>query len=148
MELFGVLPILEGMEKQWGIKMIFGVGIDIIEIGRIKKSIERFGDKFLNKIFTKTELEYCLSKKNKYQHFAARFAAKEAVSKALATGWSKGFSWKDIEIFNEKNGMPRVNLLGSLKTFLGNEKSLQITMSHSEHYVTCFAIVYADKDSK
>ena len=125
--------------------MIFGVGIDIIEIERIKKSIERFGDRFLNKIFTQTELNYCLPKKNKYQHLAARFAAKEAVSKALATGWSEGFSWKDIEIFNEKNGMPRAQLQGSLKNFLGDNKSLQITMSHSEHYVTCFAIVFSEK---
>ena len=56
--------------------MIFGIGVDIIEIDRIKKSIEKFGDNFLNKIYTKTELEYCQSKKNKYQHYAARFAAK------------------------------------------------------------------------
>lgn len=123
--------------------MIFGIGIDIIEIERIKKSIEKFDDLFLNKIFTQTELDYCQSKKNKYQHYAARFAAKEAIAKALATGWSKGFRWKDIDIYNEKSGMPNVRLSGNLETFLGDDKSLKITMSHSEHYVTCFAIIYA-----
>lgn len=122
--------------------MIFGIGIDIIEIERIKKSIEKFDEIFLNKIFTQTELDYCQSKKNKYQHYAARFAAKEAIAKALATGWSKGFRWKDIDIYNEKSGMPNVRLSGNLETFLGDDKSLKITMSHSEHYVTCFAIIY------
>ena len=124
--------------------MVLGIGIDIIEIERIEQSIAKFGDQFLNKIFTKTELAYCLPKKNKYQHYAARFAAKEAIAKALATGWSKGFRWQDIEIYNEPNGMPKVNLKGQLKDFLSNDKSLQITMSHSNHYVTCFAIVYTE----
>ncbi len=123
--------------------MIFGIGIDIIEIERIKESIEKYDKAFLNKIFTQTELDYCLSKKNKYQHFAARFAAKEAIAKALATGWSKGFRWKDIDIYNEKSGMPNVRLHGNLENFLGKEKSLKITMSHSKNYVTCFAIIYA-----
>ncbi len=123
--------------------MIFGIGIDIIEIERIQQSIEKFGDKFLNKIFTQGELEYSLSKKNKYQHLAARFAAKEAIAKALATGWSKGFRWKDIEIYNEKNGLPQVQLKGALHDFVGEDKSLKITMSHSDHYVTCFAILYS-----
>jgi len=122
--------------------MILGVGIDIIEIERIKKSIEKFDELFLNKIFTQTELDYCLSKKNKYQHFAARFAAKEAIAKAITAGWSEGFKWKDIEIYNEKNGQPIARLFGNLKKFLDEGKELKITMSHSEHYVTCFAILY------
>jgi len=124
--------------------MIFGIGIDIIEISRIQRSIEKFDKIFLNKIYTQTELEYCLSKKNKYQHLAARFAAKEAIAKALQTGWAKGFRWKDIEIYNEKSGMPKVNLTGNLKSFLGQDKSLKITMSHSESYVACFAIIYTN----
>ena len=126
--------------------MIFGIGIDLIEISRIKESIEKFDKRFLNKIYTQTELDYCFSKKNRYQHFAARFAAKEAIAKALATGWAKGFRWKDIEIYNEKSGMPNVTLNGNLKSFLGKDKSLKITMSHSEHYVTCFAIIYVNNN--
>jgi len=122
--------------------MVYGIGIDIIEIDRIKESVENFGDRFLNKIFTKTELEYSLNKPNKYQHLAARFAAKEAIAKALSFNGDKGFKWKDIEIFNEPNGMPSVKLFNDLLEILGKGKELKITMSHSENYVTCFAIIY------
>ena len=120
-----------------------GIGIDIIEIERIKQSVDKFGDRFLNKIFTKTELDYSLSKANKYQHLAARFAAKEAISKAFETGWTDGFNWKDINIYNEKNGRPKVELSGRLLERLGQNRKLKITMSHSDHYVTCFAIIYS-----
>ncbi|NCQ17468.1 MAG: holo-[acyl-carrier-protein] synthase [Ignavibacteria bacterium CG_4_8_14_3_um_filter_37_9] len=125
--------------------MVIGIGIDIIEIDRIKESVDKFGDHFLNKIFTQNELEYCLSKANKYQHLAARFAAKEAVSKALATGWNNDFNWKSVEISNEPTGEPIVKLTGKLANFLGEEKELKITMSHSNNYVTCFAIIYLKK---
>jgi holo-[acyl-carrier protein] synthase len=124
--------------------MVEGIGIDIIEIERIKQSIETFGDRFLNKIFTKTEIDYCAVRKNKYQHFAARFAAKEAVYKALSSGKNSGFNWKDIEIYNEFNGMPSVKLYGELSGLVGNGKALKVTMSHSHHYVTCFAILYKE----
>ncbi len=122
--------------------MVVGIGIDIAEIERIKKSIERFGDAFLNKIFTESELEYSLPKASKYQHLAARFAAKEAISKALATGWNKEFRWKDVEIYNEPSGLPKVKLHGKLKKFLGDNKELKISMSHAENYVACVAILY------
>jgi holo-[acyl-carrier protein] synthase len=124
--------------------MIIGIGVDIIEIDRVKNSVDKFGEQFLNKIFTKNELDYCLSKANKYQHLAARFAAKEAVSKALATGWNNEFNWKNVEIFNKPNGMPYVELKGNLKSFLSDDKMLKISMSHSRDYVVCFAIIYKD----
>ncbi|GAB4128818.1 MAG: holo-ACP synthase [Ignavibacteriales bacterium] len=122
--------------------MIFGIGIDIIEITRIEQSIEKFGDSFLNKIFTQTEINYCKDKPNKYQHFAARFAGKEAVAKALSSIAPNGFNWKDIEIYNKSNGQPEVKLFGSLAELLTDEKGLKLTMSHSENYVSCFAIIY------
>lgn len=122
--------------------MIIGIGVDIIEIDRIKESIEKFGDHFLNKIFTQKEIKYCLSKHNKYQHFAARFAAKESIAKALATGWNKEFSWQNIEISNQPNGSPVVTLLGSLKNFLTPDKELKISMSHSKNYVVGMAVIY------
>ncbi|MBU2494745.1 MAG: holo-ACP synthase [Bacteroidetes bacterium] len=122
--------------------MILGIGIDIIEIERIKDSVERFGDAFLNKIFTKTELDYSLSKKNKYQHLAARFAAKEAIAKALYSVGDEGFEWKNVEIYNELNGLPKAKLFGKLKELVAEGNELKITMSHSNHYVTCFAILY------
>jgi len=121
--------------------MILGLGIDIIEIERIKQSIDNYGDQFLKKIYTKTELDYSLTKKNKYQHLAARFAAKEAIIKSLAGVGDKGFSYQDIEIYNEVNGLPRVNLYNSLKKFLGEKKEILISMSHSDNYVTCVAIL-------
>lgn len=121
--------------------MILGLGIDIIEIERVKDSIDKFGDKFLNKLFTEKEIEYCSSKPNKYQHYAARFAAKEAVAKALATGWNHEFNFKFVEIFNEPNGMPKVNLHGSLKSFLENDKELKISITHSRDYAACVAII-------
>ncbi|HAB53481.1 MAG TPA: holo-[acyl-carrier-protein] synthase [Ignavibacteriales bacterium] len=128
--------------------MVIGIGIDIIEIDRIKESIEKFGDRFLNKIYTQKELDYCLKKNNKYQHLAARFAAKEAVYKALATGWDADVSWQNIEISNEPNGMPIVTLQGKLKKFLHKGKDLKISMSHSRDYVACMAIIYKSDSDK
>jgi holo-[acyl-carrier protein] synthase len=125
--------------------MVFGIGIDIIEIDRIKNSIDRLGDSFLNKVFTKNEIAYCKSKANIYQHFAVRFAAKEAVAKALSTGWNKEFSWKDVEIVNQLNGMPEVHLKGNLKNLLEDEFELKISMSHSRDYAVCNAIIFQTK---
>ena len=124
--------------------MILGIGIDIIEINRIKESVDKFGESFLKKIYTKTELDYSLSRKNKYQHLAARFAAKEAIYKALSNDTDKIYSWQDIEIYNEPNGMPLVKLKGDLESFLSNGKNLKISMSHSRDYVTCVAIIYKE----
>ncbi|MEN8193786.1 MAG: holo-ACP synthase [Bacteroidota bacterium] len=122
--------------------MVFGIGIDLIEIDRIQQSIERFGDLFLKKVFTKIEIEYASSKGSPYQHYAVRFAAKEAIAKALSTSDNKGFQWKDIEIYNENNGMPKVNLYGKVKDILSDDKHLKISLSHSDNLATCVAIVY------
>lgn len=127
--------------------MVIGIGIDIIEIDRIKKSVESFGNQFLNKIYTKTELAYCLSKSNKYQHLAARFAAKEAIYKAFATGIEKEeLTWQDIEIYNEPNGMPVARVTEKFQSHLTNGKSLKISMSHSRDYVACVAIIYRSQE--
>lgn len=122
--------------------MVIGIGIDIIEIERIKQSIDRFGDHFLNKIFTDKEIKYCQSKFNKYQHFAARFAAKEAVYKALASTWQPIASWKSMEVTNDLSGIPKIITFGKLREFLGDDKEIKISISHSDNYVTCVAIVY------
>jgi holo-[acyl-carrier protein] synthase len=122
--------------------MVIGIGIDIIEIDRIKKSVDGNGDKFLEKVYTPSELKYCLSKKNKYQHLAARFAAKEAIYKAISSNWDSELSWQDMEIVNTPNGMPEVKFKGNLEKFLSKDKDLKISMSHSRDYVTCVAIIY------
>ena len=121
--------------------MVLGLGIDIIEISRIKESIDEYGDSFLQKVYTPKEIEYCSGKANKYQHFAARFAAKEAVYKAFSTSHQEGLSWQDIEITNEPSGMPVVKLNGKLKSFLSDNKDLKISISHSDNFVTCVAII-------
>lgn len=130
------------MEWLQVINMILGIGIDIIEINRIQKSIEKYGNAFIDKIFTKNEIEYCSNKAAKYQHFAARFAGKEAVAKALSSLAPNGFNWKDIEIYNLDNGLPQVKLFNKLSTFIDSSKSIMISMSHSEEYVSCFAIIF------
>ena len=122
--------------------MVLGLGIDIIEIARVKKSIDRYGDNFLNKVFTENEINYCNSKFNKYQHFAARFAAKEAVYKALTSGWKEGLRWKDIEVQNDVSGMPSIKPSGKLKLFLSENAQLKVSISHSDNYVTAVAIIY------
>lgn len=122
--------------------MVIGIGVDIIEIDRIQNSIDKYGDHFLNKVFTQVEIDYCGAKANKYQHYAARFAAKEAVYKAISTGWNTKANWQSIEVFNDDSGMPFVNLKDGLKEFLGTDKDLKISMSHSRDYVVCTAIIY------
>jgi len=124
--------------------MIIGIGTDIIEIDRIRKSIDKFGSQFVDRIYTEKEKEYCYSKKNSSQHFAARFAAKEAVVKSLASIKERGFVWTEIEIVNASGGKPEVVLKGSLGNVLNGNKDILISVSHSHNYVTAFA-VFQDK---
>ena len=88
--------------------MIKGIGIDIIEVSRIKSMMEKYGDKFFKRILTDNEIDYCKSFPNAELHFAGRFASKEAYSKAIGTGISKDFGWKDIEILNDQRGKPYI----------------------------------------
>jgi holo-[acyl-carrier protein] synthase len=92
--------------------MIIGSGIDVVEIERIQKSMDRFGPRFLNRVFLKEEQEYCLRKRNSAESFAARFAAKEAAAKALGTGISQGVSWLEIEVARELSGRPTLRFHG------------------------------------
>jgi holo-[acyl-carrier protein] synthase len=92
--------------------MIIGSGIDLAEIGRIRQSIERYGARFLDRIYTPGEQAYCLRKRNSAESFAARFAAKEAGAKALGTGISHGVSWLEIEVVREPSGRPTIAFHG------------------------------------
>jgi len=92
--------------------LIIGIGIDIVDLNRIQDMIDRHGDRFLSKTFTKGEIAYCRSWKVPSSHFAARFAAKEAVFKAFGTGWREGLGWKEIEVDADHLGRPRINLSG------------------------------------
>ena len=109
-------------------------GTDIIEIERIKESIEQLKDKFLERIYTENEIKYCESKNvQKYQHYAARFAAKEAAFKALSWKLKDKYSvtWKDIEVINNKDGRPSLNILG---IDLNDVESIDISLSHCKQY--------------
>ena len=97
---------------------IFGIGTDIINIKRMEKSIKKNGDNFINKVFSKNEILYCKKKKNPFPFYAKRFAAKEALSKALGTGIRKGIKFKNIEITNDDFGKPSIELKGTTATFL------------------------------
>ncbi len=120
--------------------MVKGIGVDILEIERIQKSIDNLGTNFLNKVFTQEEIRYCQSKHNMVQHFAARFAAKEAVSKALATGWSGDFAWKDVEVMNDALGQPHITLYGRLRETLAHA-SIFVSLSHSESHVVAMVVI-------
>ena len=120
-------------------------GTDIIEISRIKDAIEKSGDTFLNRVYTKQEIEYCESHKAaKYQHYAGRFATKEAVSKLIKTGFSNGVELKDIEVINTPLGSPEVILTGrALEIF--NElsyKEISVSISHSKEYAISMVVGY------
>jgi holo-[acyl-carrier protein] synthase len=92
--------------------MILGIGTDLMEIARIEQSIARFGDRFLQRVYTPREIAYCSQKKNAAESFAARFAAKEAGAKALGTGISHGISWLELEVVREPAGKPTLQLSG------------------------------------
>lgn len=120
--------------------MVEGVGIDIIEVSRIQKSIEEYGPFFTDKIFTSSEKAYCAEKPSPYQHYAARFAAKEAFSKATGTGWNDAFSWQEVEVINEASGKPYLRLYGSTLRNVG-EKRVFLSLSHSGDYVTAVVVI-------
>lgn len=119
-------------------------GVDIIEVDRVKKAIETEGEKFLKKIFTQREIEYCESRgKNKFHSYAVRFAAKEAVSKAFGTGIRGGMKLSEIEIENDDFGKPRIVLSGRAAEVAG-QKGLtgsSISLSHCESYAAAFVVI-------
>lgn len=124
--------------------MILGIGTDIIEVDRIKGTLEKFGERFKNKMFTQVEIDYCEQfKDKKYSHYAARFAAKEAFSKAIGTGFARGFKFKEIYIQNLNTGEPIVVLDGSLKDKYG-ENIIKVSLSHTDNN----AIAYLTMESK
>lgn len=116
-------------------------GTDIIEIERIKDSIENTNNKFIDRVYTKNEIEYCESKKaQKYQHYAARFAAKEAVFKALSERIEDKYSicWKDIEIINNSQGKPYVNLVSNYDKEI---EQIDLSMSHCKEYAVANVVI-------
>ncbi len=124
---------------------VIGIGTDIVECLRIAQMIERHGELFLTRVFTPREIEYCSSRKAATQHYAGRWAAKEAILKALGTGWSRGIRWLDMEIRNDAAGKPTVALGGGAREQcerlgVGN---LLISISHCRSHATALAVAVA-----
>ena len=113
--------------------MIIGSGVDLCEVARIQSSFERFGARFIQRIFTPLEIAYCDSKANRFERYAARFAAKEAGMKALGTGWRRGITWKDFEVANLPSGRPTLRFSGKaaeIATKLG-VKNIALSVTHT-----------------
>ena len=123
--------------------MILGIGIDIIEVARIKASHEKFGERFANRILLPDEIAYCLSQRNPAPFLAARFAAKEAISKAFGTGIGAQLGWQDMEIRRRDSGEPFVVLNGKGKKLFRSRraKRLLISLSHTANYAAATAIL-------
>jgi holo-[acyl-carrier protein] synthase len=111
--------------------MIVGTGIDIAEVPRIAASMQRFGGRFLHRVFTAGEIRYCESKANRAERYAARFAAKEAAMKALGTGWNRGVRWRDIEVTREPGGRPTILFHGNAAEFAEKLGAVHVALSLS-----------------
>lgn len=122
--------------------MIFGIGTDIIEISRIRALHQKQGDAFLQKCFTPSEVEYCLRKQNAAESLATRFAAKEAVMKALGSGWGEGVAFCNIEVVREGEEAPRIVLHGAAAEFAAARgvRQIQVSVSHCKEYAVAFAV--------
>ncbi len=116
--------------------MVLGLGTDLIETRRVQESIDRFGERFLERIFTAGEIAYCMRKKNAAESFAARFAAKEAGAKALGTGISRGVSWKEFEVRREASGQADAALDGRARELAEamGVKRMQLSLTHSRDW--------------
>ena len=125
--------------------MIFGIGIDTIEVPRIASSIANYGEQFLTRIFSPEEIRYCNSRRNSAEHFAARFAAKEALAKALGTGIRNGFRWSESVIAKEFSGKPIVILRGSMldmaSRIVGGEYSIHVSLSHTKEVAEAMVVI-------
>lgn len=121
--------------------MIAGTGIDIVEVERIKTAVEKWGDNFLNRVFTDTEINYARGRRFSFEHLAARFATKEAVLKAF--GDNRWVDWKNIEIFNTESGKPGVRLYGYLEKIKKerNISEVVVSMSHTRDYAVANVIL-------
>jgi holo-[acyl-carrier protein] synthase len=123
--------------------MIVGTGVDITEVARIRAAVDRFGDRFLKRVFTPGEIRYCLSKVNAAERLAARFAAKEAGMKAIGTGLRQGVTWQDLEVVRQPGQRPQLRLAGKAADFaekLGCKRT-HLSLSHTEEQAIAHVIL-------
>jgi holo-[acyl-carrier protein] synthase len=120
--------------------LVHAAGVDIIEVGRVKKVIDRWGERFLKRVFTPWEIAYCQEKKLPHFSFAARFAAKEATLKAIGRGLSGGVRWTSIEVVADRSGSPSIRLGQKIQRWIG-EKEIKISMSHTKEHAIAVALL-------
>lgn len=122
---------------------IVGVGLDIVDVARIRKMAEEYGDRFLRRVFNDDEIEYCMKFSDPFPHLAARWAAKEAVTKALGTGFSQGVTWKNVCVINAPSGEPIVLLTGTAQKLASSlkVKKIWLSLSHTWDYAAAVAVV-------
>jgi len=128
---------------------IYGIGTDIVECVRIKQMIDRHGELFLRRVFTEREITYCQSRKRATEHFAGRWAAKEAVFKSLGSGWRKGMCWTEIEIRHDDAGKPTVFVSGTVREHIQAVRvaDVHISISHCHsHAMACAIALRADAE--
>ncbi|MCC6492209.1 MAG: holo-ACP synthase [Pirellulales bacterium] len=127
---------------------ILGIGADVIECLRIAQMIERHGELFIQRVYTDHEIAYCSTKKAATQHYAGRWAAKEAVLKALGTGWVRGISWRDVEIRHKPGGAPTVTLRGGAREVFERSgiSEMHISISHCRTHAIAYAIAEGPAD--
>jgi holo-[acyl-carrier protein] synthase len=123
--------------------MIVGTGVDITEVPRIAATIQRFGDRFVKRVFTEGEIRYCESKQNKSERYAARFAAKEAALKAIGTGWRGGVTWRDVEVTRQPGGRPTLAFYGVAAQYAERigMKRVHISISHTVDHAIAYVIL-------
>ena len=126
--------------------MIAGIGIDLIMIERIKKAVEKWGEPFLNRVFTKNEQSYSYSYERPFPYLAGRFGAKEAFLKAIGTGWGKGVRWTDIEVIRDENGRPKINVSDGLNDILLEKgiKDISVSISHEKDYAIALVVLVSE----
>jgi len=124
---------------------VLGIGVDMVQVERIQHSLDRFGERFMKRVFTEGEIAYCISMKFPARHFAARFAAKEAVSKAFGTGVGRAMGWRDIDVHKKKSGEPFLVLHGGAESLAKERamKSAWISLSHTEHHAVAMVVIEA-----
>ncbi len=121
---------------------IVGIGTDIVECLRVRKMIEQHGELFLNRVYTEREIHYCQSRKRATEHFAGRWAAKEAILKAIGTGWARGICWTDLEVRNRDDGSPEVRVCAGARdaALARGIGEILISISHCRNYATAYAL--------
>lgn len=123
--------------------MILGTGVDLAEVPRIRASIERHGERFLKRVFTPLEIAYVERKANRFERYAARFAAKEAGMKAIGTGWRGGITWHDFEVANEPSGRPTLRLSGRAAEVAASLKvrKVNLSLTHTAEHGMAFVVI-------